>query len=106
MADTVSTKQTPNWVGPVAAAIILIGGYVAYQEWKEGDLQTDNCARLKRAFQANMDAMMGPAQSAIEESKKVGNQSPMAGLAGDVAANQQVMNQLNAECPGWETASY
>jgi hypothetical protein len=106
MQDTVTKKQTPNWVGPVAAAVILIGGYVAYQEWKEGDVKTENCARLKRAFQSNMNAMMGPAESAIAESKRVGNQVPMDSLAGQVGANQLVLNQLNAECPGWETASY
>jgi hypothetical protein len=53
-----------------------------------------------------MNAMMGPAESAIAESKRVGNQVPMDSLAGQVGANQLVLNQLNAECPGWETASY
>ena len=101
-----SEKQTPNWVGPVAGAVILIGGYVGYQEWKEGDQKTEACANLKRAFNSNMDSMMGPAESAIAASKKAGNQAPMGSLADSVAANQLVLNQLNAECPGWEKANY
>jgi hypothetical protein len=101
-----SEKQTPNWVGPVAAAVILVGGYVGYQEWKEGDQEAEACASLKRAFNSNMDAMIGPAESAIAASKKAGNQAPMSSLAGSVAANQLVLNQLNAECAGWEKASY
>jgi hypothetical protein len=99
-------RQTPSWVGPVAGAVILVGGYVGYQEWKEHDLHSKECARLKRLFNSNFTEMMGPTEDAIREAKRVGNQSPMASLAGDVAANQVVLERLNADCPGWETTNY
>jgi hypothetical protein len=53
-----------------------------------------------------MNSMMGPAESAIEESKREGNQTPMLSVADRVEENQRVMNRLNVECPGWQSGKY
>lgn len=98
------TKASNQWIGPVLGATILIGGYVAYQEWNKGSEHDRMCASLKRQFQANMDAMMS--SGAVERSIKEGNQSPMLAIAGDVAANKEVMTTLEAQCPGWTTKQY
>ena len=103
MADA---KATPNWVGPVVGALILVGGYIAYQEWYEHSQADQQCAELKRMFTSNMNQMMGPAEAAMNESLKEGNQSPMASLSGSVGANQAVVDTLNAKCPGWVTKQY
>jgi hypothetical protein len=87
-------------------ALILIGGYVAYDHWKETNREDRECAALKRSFVSNMNSMMGPADTAIAESNRIGNQSPMGSLAGNVAANQAVMDALNARCPGWQEKQY
>jgi hypothetical protein len=98
------TKADKSWMGPVLGALILIGGYVAYQEWNKGNAHEEMCAALKRRFQANMTDMMG--SGAIERSIKAGNQSPMASIAADVASNKQVMKTLDTECPGWIEKQY
>ncbi len=92
-------KDTPNWVGPVVAALILVGGFIAYNEWKETDRESEECARLKALFESNTQSLLGT--GAVKESKRAGNQSPMGSIAGDVAANGIVLDRLNAECPGW-----
>lgn len=92
-------KDTPNWVGPVIGALILVSGFIGYSEWKESDRKSEECARLKVLFNSNTESLLG--SGVIEESKRVGNQSPMASIAGEVAANGMVLDRLNAECPDW-----
>ena len=86
----------------VVLSALLLGGYIAYDQWRE----RQQCVTLKRQFFANMNEMMGPAEAAIAESQRVGNQSPMGSLATRVEENRLVMNRLNAECPGWQTGRY
>ena len=97
-------KGGNSWIGPVLAALILIGGYIAYQEYNKRSSHDEMCAALKREFQSNFNGMME--SGAIEQSLKQGNQAPMAQLAPAAAANQQVMETLNAECPEWVTKQY
>jgi len=97
-------KVEKSWLGPVVGALILIGGYVAYQEWNKANSHDEMCAALKRRFTANVNEMMG--SGAIEESIKVGNQSPMAQLTPSVSANAEVMKTLDTECPGWVRKQY
>lgn len=93
--------------GPIIiAALILLGGYIAYDQWRQHDQRSNGCTILKRQFTENMNAMAGPTESAIEESKRVGSQMPMLSLAGKVEENQRVMNRLNVECPGWQSGKY
>ena len=98
--------KSAGWIGPVLGAAVLIGGYVAYDHWREGNRQDRECAAMKRSFVNNMNAMAGPTDAAVAESNRVGNQSPMASLTGAVMANQVVMDRLNAQCPGWQTKQY
>jgi hypothetical protein len=97
-------KANNQWLGSVLGALILVGGYVAYQEWNKGSEHDRMCASLKRQFQTNFDAIVG--SGVIERSKQAGNQSPMHDVAGDVAANSEVMRTLDAQCPGWQTKQY
>jgi hypothetical protein len=90
----------------IVAAIILLGGYIAYDQWRQRDQHSSECATLKRQFSNNMDSMIGPTEQAIAESKRVGNQAPMLSIADRVAENQRVMNRLNVECPGWQAGKY
>ena len=99
-------KSAPSWVGPVAAAVALAGGYIGYDQWREGSRHDRECANLKRQFQSNMNAMLGPAEDAIQRSREAGNQAPMADLSGSVAANKTVFDELNANCPGWIEGAY
>ena len=100
------SKATPSWVGPVVGALILVGGYIAYQQWHEYSQREQECAQLKRLFTSNMKQMMGPAEAAMNESIKEGNQTPMLGLSGSAGANQAVVDTLNVKCPGWVTKQY
>ncbi len=101
MADA---KTGNNWLGPVLGALILVGGYIAYQEYNKRSSHDGMCASLKRQFENNLNDITG--SGAIEQSLKEGSQAPMAQLGPAVAANQQVMETLNAECPGWQTRQY
>lgn len=100
--------NTSNWIGPVLGAVILIGGYVAYQEWRENDQHEKQCAAMKRLFMSNMNSLTGPVDSAIAESMKRGDRSPMGepSIVAGVAGNQVVMNTLDAQCPGWAQKQY
>jgi hypothetical protein len=104
--EGMSMAKTATWLGPVLGAAILVGGYVAYDRWKEADRHDRECAALKRSFMGNWNAMSGSIDSAIGTAQREGNQSAILGVAGSVAANQVVMDTLNAKCPGWETKQY
>jgi len=54
----------------------------------------------------NWNAMSGSVDAAIGDAQREGNQSPVLSVAGSVAANQVVMDTLDAQCPGWETKQY
>jgi hypothetical protein len=90
----------------IIAALILLGGYIAYDQWRQHDQHSGECATLKRQFTGNMNSMIGPVNSAIDESKREGNQIPMLSVADRVQENQRVMNRLNVECPDWQAGKY
>lgn len=99
-------KSAPTWLGPVAAAVILVAGYIGYDQWRAGSREQGECANLKRQFESNMDAMRAPTEDAIRRSREAGNLLPMGDMAGSVTANQEVLDRLNAECPGWIEGAY
>lgn len=95
-----------TWVGPVLGAMVLIGGYVAYDQWRSANERDKECAALKRSFLGNMNRMAGPADQAIADAKRQRSLAPMESLAGSVAANKVVMDTLDDQCPGWVTKQY
>lgn len=87
-------------VSLLLVAAFLLGGYIAYDQWRE----REECVVLARRFEVNLKSVL--TSGVIQEAKRVGNQSPMLGVADRVAENSQVMNQLDAECPGSREGKY
>ena len=84
----------------LVVAAFLLGGYIAYDQWRE----RHECEVLARRFAANFNSIMGT--GVVDEAVSQGSQAPMLGVAGRVDDNTQVMNQLDAQCPGWREAKY
>jgi hypothetical protein len=84
----------------VVVAAVLLGGYIAYDQWRE----RQECVVLARRFAVNFNSIIGT--GVIDEAKREGSQAPMLGVADRVAQNSDVMNQLDAKCPGWREGKY
>ena len=104
MKDAANKRPDNSWKGPVFGALILVVGFVGYQEWNKGSEHDRMCSSLKKRFLAGVTD--SSVSGAIERSVKAGNQRPMLDIAGDVAANQEIMRTLDAECPGWVKKQY
>ncbi len=96
-------KANSSWLGPVAAALILVGGYIGYDQWSKYHEHEQMCGRLKREFSSNTETLLN---ESIDRTKKAGNSSPMLGLVGSIGANQMVLNQLNTNCADWMSHDY
>ena len=97
-----------NWIGPVLGAVILIVGYIAYQQWHEQDEHKKQCASLVRSFTSNFNSMTAPLGSAIDQAQSQHSQAPMAqpSLVIGAAAGETMMQTLDAQCPGWKELRY
>lgn len=89
-----------DFIKLLAVAAFLLGGYIAYDQWQE----REECEVLARRFEVNFNSIMGT--GVVEEAQRVGNQSPMLGVADKVADNSDLMNQLDAQCVGWREGEY
>ena len=89
-----------DFVKFLVIAAFLLGGYIAYDQWRE----RQECVVLARRFEVNFNSIIGT--GVLDEAKRVGSQAPMLGVADRVGQNSQVMNQLDAQCPGWREGKY
>jgi hypothetical protein len=97
--------SAPSWIGPVAGAVILIGGYVAYEQWHERDQHEKSCASMKRAWMSSTDAMMAGANDVMGRAKSKSDiLNPE--ITGPLAQNTALSGTLDAQCPGWVKKQY
>lgn len=89
-----------DFIKLLLVAAFLLGGYIAYDQWRG----RDECAVLVRQFEGNFKSVMG--SGVLEEAQQDGTQLPMVGVADKVADNSQLMNQLDAQCIGWREGKY
>lgn len=96
--------SAPSWIGPLAGALILVAGYVAYQQWHEHDQHEIRCASLKRAFLANGDSLVA-GSSALDNAKdRAAILSPA--ITGPLTQSTALSSALDMECPGWIQKQY
>ena len=92
-----SARSIPNWVGPLAAAILLIGGYIGYRGWENYNIRSKECARLAAEYENMRDAMVESGD--IQENRLI--VSSQAKLIDDVGSPASKLRYLEAHCSGW-----
>ena len=85
----IKVSNGASWLGPVIAAIILVGGYVGYQQWHEYAKHEAQCAALKRTYFSN---------SPLDQDR--------SSLLVWAATSKSLYSTLDAQCPGWMTKLY
>ena len=94
-----SPRSVPNWVGPLFAAILLIGGYVGYRGWENYNIHSKECARRAAEYENMRDAMVE--SGGVQEDKWIAGSQ--AQLIDDLGSPASKLRYLETHCSGWMT---